>query len=155
MPSILTVQAFTATLGHPEIETEDTAAANLVFSNGALGIVYGTTASFPGQAARVEISGTKGAVILSEESFTVWQFANATEKDEEIRQRFSLSAVKSPTSDPSDIPFENHRRNIKAFLDAVESGEDFSISGAEARKSVALILAIYESAKKGKTIQFK
>ena len=56
MPPIESLQAFTATLGHPQIETEDTATAVLRYTNGALGVIYGTTASYPGQFRRFEIS---------------------------------------------------------------------------------------------------
>src|SRR6266851_1570922 len=57
------VQARTATLLH-EIEAEDTAAAILEFSSGALGIFHATTAAYPGYPRRVEISGSQGTVIL-------------------------------------------------------------------------------------------
>src|SRR4029077_5851210 len=57
------VQARTATLLH-KIEVEDTAAAILEFSSGALGILHATTAAYPGYPRRVEISGTEGTVIL-------------------------------------------------------------------------------------------
>ena len=40
-----------------------------------------------------------------------------------------------------------------AFLDAIESGEDFWIDGREARKAVEVILAIYESAKTQKPVK--
>ena len=56
-------------------------------------------------------------------------------------------------ADPAAITHENHTRNFKAFIDALESGEDFWISGQEARKAVEIILAIYKSAKKQKLVK--
>ena len=55
-------------------------------------------------------------------------------------------------ADPAAITHENHTRNFKAFLDALESGEDFWIDGREARKAVEVILAIYKSAKEQKPV---
>ena len=88
MAPIESLQAFTGKIGHPQIETEDTAVAVLRYTNGALGIVYGTTASWPGQFRRFEITGTKGTVVQLENSFTVWKFADEKPEDDDIRKRF-------------------------------------------------------------------
>ncbi|MBN1126308.1 MAG: Gfo/Idh/MocA family oxidoreductase [Sedimentisphaerales bacterium] len=147
------VQAYTATLGH-KIEAEDTAVAILRFPNEALGMIYGTTASWPGQFKRFEITGTRGTVVYLEDSFVVWQFADEREEDEEIRKRFGkIESKGGGVSDPAAISYQNHMKNFAAFLQALDSGCEFEISGVEARKSVELIQAIYASAKKGKIIQ--
>ena len=153
MPPIESVQAFTATLGHPQIETEDTAVAVLRYTDGALGVIYGTTASYPGQFRRFEITGTRGTVVQLEDSFTVWQFADEKAEDAQIRNQFSEIKSGGGVADPAAIPYENHTRNFKAFIDALETGRDFCISGAEARKAVEVILTIYKSAKEQKIIQ--
>ncbi|KPL20990.1 MAG: hypothetical protein AMJ75_10825, partial [Phycisphaerae bacterium SM1_79] len=151
MPPIESVQAFTAALGH-KIESEDTAAAAIRYTNGALGIIYGTTASYPGQFRRFEITGTKGTVINVENSITVWQFADEKPEDKEILEKFGQISGGGGVSDPAAISYENHTRNFKAFLDALEAGEDFWIDGREARKAVEVILAIYKSAKEKKPV---
>ena len=63
MPPVTDVKAFTATLAHP-MEAEDTVSAALRFEGGALGGVYATTASFPGRGKRIEITGTKGTIVV-------------------------------------------------------------------------------------------
>lgn len=153
MPPIESLQACTAKLGHPQIETEDTATAVLRYSNGALGVIYGTTASFPGQFRRFEITGTKGTVIMVEDSFTTWQFADETPEDEEVRKKFGEIEGGGGVSDPAAISHQNHTRNFQAFLDTLDSGEDFWIDGPEARKAVEVILAIYKSAKEQKPVK--
>jgi UDP-N-acetyl-2-amino-2-deoxyglucuronate dehydrogenase len=152
MPPIESVQAYTATLGH-KIETEDTAVAVLRYANGALGVIYGTTASHPGQFRRFEITGTKGTVVNVENSITVWQFAEERPEDKQVRQRFMKIQGGGGVADPAAISHENHTRNFRAFLDALETGEDFRISGPEARKAVEAILAIYRSAKEGRPVR--
>jgi predicted dehydrogenase len=153
MPPIESLQAFTATLGHPQIETEDTAVAVLRYTNGALGIIYGTTASYPGQFRRFEITGTKGTVVNVENSITVWQFADEKPQDKEVLKKFGKIEGGGGVADPAAITHQNHTRNFKAFLDALDSGEKFRIDGHEARKAVEVILAIYKSAKKQKPVK--
>jgi len=151
MPPIESVQAYTAALGH-EIETEDTAAAAIRYTDGALGIIYGTTASYPGQFRRFEITGTKGTVINVENSITVWKFADEKPEDKEILAKFGQISGGGGVSDPAAISYENHTRNFKAFLEALEADDDFWIDGREARKAVEVILAIYKSAKEQKPV---
>jgi len=152
MPPIESVQAYTATLGHT-MEAEDTAVAALRYTTGALGVIYGTTASFPGQFRRFEITGTKGTVINVENSVTVWQFADERPEDEQVRQKFMKIQGGGGVADPAAITHENHTRNFKAFLDSLEKGMDFWISGPEARKAVEVILAIYRSAKEKRLVK--
>ncbi|MEP7110411.1 MAG: Gfo/Idh/MocA family oxidoreductase [Ferruginibacter sp.] len=147
------LQAYTATLGH-KIEVEDTAAAVLKFKNNALGVIYGSTASFPGQFRRIEITGTKGTVIQVENSFKVWQFADPIADDNEILNRFSQIAGGGGVSDPGAIPFEPHAKNIVAFIDSIETGKTFEINGPEARKAVEIVLAIYAAARNNKPFTF-
>jgi len=154
MPPIESVQAFTATLGH-KIETEDTATAVVRYTGGALGMIYGTTASYPGQFRRFEITGTKGTIINVENSITVWQFADERPEDAEIRKRFTAIQGGGGVADPAAITHENHTRNFKAFIESLETGKDFWISGPEARKAVEVILAIYRSAKEGRLVKLR
>jgi UDP-N-acetyl-2-amino-2-deoxyglucuronate dehydrogenase len=153
MPPIETVQAFTCKLGHPQIETEDTAVAVLRYTNGALGMIYGTTASFPGQFRRFEITGTKGTIINVENSITVWQFADEKPEDADVLKKFGEIEGGGGVADPAAITHDNHTRNFKAFLEALETSEDFWIDGKEARKAVEVILAIYKSAKTQKPVK--
>jgi UDP-N-acetyl-2-amino-2-deoxyglucuronate dehydrogenase len=146
MGPIESLQAFTGTLAH-NIEAEDTGVAVLRFTSKALGIIYGTTASWPGQFRRLEITGTKGTVIQVENSFQVWQFADQTERDNEILKKHSAVQGGGGVSDPAAIPFEPHARNIAAFIEAVENDKPFELEAPEARKAVEIVLAVYSSAK--------
>lgn len=153
MGPVESLQSYTSTLAH-EIEVEDTAVAVLRFRNGALGIIQGMTSSFPGQFRRLEITGTKGTVIQEENSFRIWQFADQSERDNEIASRFAQITGGGGVSDPAAIPFEPHAKNISAFIGSVESGTPFQIEGREARKAVEIILGIYKSALEMKPFHF-
>ena len=154
MGPVDSLQAYVATLAH-QIEVEDTAAAILQFRNKALGVIYGSTASFPGQFRRLEITGTKGTVIQVENSLKVWQFADQTDDDNEILKSFSRIVGGGGVSDPAAIPFEPHAHNISAFVDSVETGKPFEVDGTEARKAVEIILAIYSSARERRPFYFR
>ena len=153
MGPVKSLQAYTATLGHT-IEVEDTATAILQFRNHALGMIFGSTASFPGQSRRLEITGTKGTVVQVENSFKVWQFADQTESDLNMTDKFGQTKGAGGASDPSAISFQLHAKNIAAFIESIESGTRFEIDGVEARKAVEIVLAIYAAANEKKTFYF-
>jgi UDP-N-acetyl-2-amino-2-deoxyglucuronate dehydrogenase len=154
MGPVKSLHAYKSTLVH-NIEAEDTAAAVLKFKNNALGFIYGTTASWPGQFRRLEITGSKGTAILVENSFKVWQFAEEMEEDKEILKKYGEIEGGGGVSDPAAIQFEPHARNIAAFIQSIEDNQPFEIDGPEARKSVEIVLAIYKSAKKKKIFRFE
>jgi len=153
MGPVESLQAYTATLAH-NIEVEDTAVCILRFKRGPLGMIYGTTASFPGQFRRLEITGTKGTVIQVENSFRVWQFSEPQDVDKEIVSESGIIEGGGGVSDPAAIPFEPHAKNISAFISSVGTGKPFEIDGREARKAVEIILAVYKSASEKKPFYF-
>lgn len=137
----------TATLVHA-IETEDTASAVLEFEHGALGVIQGATSTWPGEAARLDLRGEGGAITLSEGRITTWKLQDAD--DEEEKSMLALEQVAgSGSQDPTAITWELHRRQIADMLAAIHENREPIISGAEARKSVEIVRAIYLSAKWG------
>jgi UDP-N-acetyl-2-amino-2-deoxyglucuronate dehydrogenase len=102
------------------IEVEDTAAALLEFENGAFGTIHATTAAYPGYPRALAVTGTKGSI----------------EHSEPVRG--ALVADATP-----------HRRIIEDFIDAVKTNRRPACDGAEGRRSVAVIEAIYRSATSG------
>jgi predicted dehydrogenase len=154
MGPVESVQAFAGTVGHDRIEVEDNAVAALRFASGAFGVIEGSTAVYPGFLKRIELSGTRGSVVLEEESLRTWEFAEGRAEDEEIRERFSEKGDSGGgAADPGAISFEGHRRQFEDFLQALDSGRPPLVDGPEARKSVAIIEAIYESARDGRLVR--
>jgi predicted dehydrogenase len=144
------VFARTATLNH-QMETEDTAAALIDFESGGMGVIQGATSCWPGEPARVELHGTKGTITLEEGRITTWNLADAGEAEK--AEMLSLEAkLGSGSQDPMGISFEKHRRQILDMISAIENDHDPIIPGDEARKAVAIILAIYESSRTGQSV---
>lgn len=154
MGPVESVQAFTGTIGHQRIEVEDNAVAALRFRNGAFGVIEGSTSVYPGFLKRIEISGTRGSVILEEETLKAWDFAESLPEDEEIRKKFGAGAkTGGGAADPAAISFEGHRRQFEDLITSLEQGRSPLIDGREAKKAVEIIQAIYTSAKKGTTVR--
>ncbi|MBN2545921.1 MAG: Gfo/Idh/MocA family oxidoreductase [Spirochaetes bacterium] len=154
MGDVKYVQAFKGILGHKNIEVEDSAVASLEFENGSFGVIEGSTAIYPGFLKRIEISGTRGSAILEEEDIKFWKFLDENKEDELIRSRFDKkSNTQGGSADPAAISFEGHKRQFESFINSLRERKNPSPDAIESRKSVAIILAIYKSAEKGKKIK--
>lgn len=148
------VQAVSANIRHKNMEVEDTVVSTVKFSNGALGTIESTTAVFPGALKRIEIFGTEGTAILEENNFIEWKFLkedNATQEEEVIKEK--VNNPKGGASDPSGINILGHQKQIEDLIDSLESGRDPLIDGVEGRKSVEIVLAIYQSARTGEVVR--
>jgi predicted dehydrogenase len=137
------IYARTGTLVHA-IQTEDTAVAVLTYANGALGVVEGTTTAYPGLPARVELHGDHGTIVLTEGQVTRWDIEGAS--DEEKARAMGITPGATGAADPVAIGHEGHRRQIADIVDAIQAGRPPLVDGAEGRKAVEIIRAIYRSA---------
>lgn len=113
------VMGRTATRLHA-IAVEDTAAAILEFESGALGAIEASTAAFPGFPRRLEVTGTRGTIV------------------HEDPPRPAAVADATP-----------HRRVFEDFIRAIRTNGTPACDAREGRRSVAVIDAIYRSARSG------
>ena len=139
---VVRVQARTATQLH-KIEAEDTAAAILEFSSGALGIFYATTAAYPGYPRHVEITGTEGTVILEHDRIIAANLRNS--QSAAIESAPLDENLSSSTATVND--FRGHQSVLEDFLQAIQQNRAPACDGLEGRRSLALIEAIYRAAK--------
>ena len=142
------IAAETATLRH-RIEAEDTASATLRFASGALGTIQGTTAASQDWPARLEIVGTEGRAVLDGSALAVWQPSRLIE-DDELLGPDDLAATAG--WQPEESLGAGHARQWTAIRAALTAGKLPPVPGEEARKAVAIILAIYESATTGQPV---
>ena len=153
MGSVVEVSATTATLAHERIEVEDVATASLRFENGALGVIEATTAAWPGSFKKIEIHGSHGSATIEEESITQWQFAKKTSSDQKLLDEMAnKNETGGGAADPSAIGHAGHTAQFKDVIKAIKREETPLICGHEGRRSVEVILAIYQSAKTGKRV---
>ncbi|HEY0812909.1 MAG TPA: Gfo/Idh/MocA family oxidoreductase [Pseudonocardia sp.] len=148
------VFAYTACLAHERIEVEDTAVAVVKFASGALGIIHGTTAAYPGLDASLRVLGSKGSAVISDDELVF--FHENTDAAPEI-ERSEAMGVNQVTDDdklePEDLALGRaHRRQLADFVEAVTQGRPPRVGTADARRSLAVILAMYESAATGRPV---
>jgi UDP-N-acetyl-2-amino-2-deoxyglucuronate dehydrogenase len=141
----------TATLAH-EMETEDTASALLTFENGALGVIQGATSCWPGDRARVELHGDRGTIVIEEGQIARWELQDSSPEEKEAMLTLEQYDG-SGAADPMAIGFEKHRRQIVDLIETIHEGRPPAIQGAEARRSVEIIRAIYQSAESGRAVE--
>lgn len=123
------------------IEAEDTAVAILKFKNGALGIIEATTAVRPiDLEGSLSILGEKGTVEIG--GFAVneirhWNFTEKLASDETVKKDYSVN--------PPNVYGFGHLAYYEDIVDAILQNKKSLIDGFEGRKSLELILALYES----------
>lgn len=140
------VMAKTATLAR-RIETEDTGIAVLKFRSGALGVIEVTMLTYPRNLeGSITILGEKGTVKVGGTAVNRiehWSFADYDDDDKLIES--------TATNPPTVYGFghEGYYRNVVAVLRGQAKAET---DGRAGRKSLELILGIYESAKTGRDV---
>jgi predicted dehydrogenase len=139
------VGARTATRLHP-IEVEDTAAAVLEFESGALGIIEATTSSYPGYARRIDVSGSEGTLILEGDRLVATDLRGTADHPSTVPAQPPPENAASATVSDS-VP---HQRIFEDFIRAIRADAVPVCDAREARPSVAIIEAIYRSARSGK-----
>ena len=141
---VKSILAQTDTLHHT-IEAEDTASALLKFESGAQGVIMGATSCWPGDPARIEIHGDAGTIFLEEGRIVRWDLKDA-DADESARMLKLEAVTHNGSHDPTAIGIGGHRRQYQDFIAALNGESSPFVGGAEARKAVEIIHAIYKSA---------
>jgi predicted dehydrogenase len=153
MGQVTHIQGFTAMLAHQRIEVEDTAVACLRFAGGALGVLQATTSVYPGLPKTIAVHGDGGTVVIEQDDVLRWEFAKPTPEDDALRERFARkTGASGGSSNPAAISHVGHARQLTDFVRAIQSGGEPLVDGAEGRKAVEIILAVYESARMGRTV---
>ncbi|MFN0051816.1 MAG: Gfo/Idh/MocA family protein [Planctomycetales bacterium] len=153
MGDVAEVTGFTGTLAHERIEVEDTGVAAIRFRSGALGVMEATTSAFPGLLKKTEIHGTHGSAIIEQDDVLLWHFATPSRRDAALRKKFARRAGGGGgAADPKAISHAGHRDQLRDFVQAVQTGRPPLVDGKEGRKSVEIILAIYQAAKTGRAV---
>ncbi|CAM4101295.1 Gfo/Idh/MocA family protein [Zobellia roscoffensis] len=130
-----------------KIEGEDVGAALVNYANGAMGTITAGTALFPGYPERVEIYGEKGSIIMEGGKIIAWNIQG------ENTPILDSETLGSGAADPTAIGHQNHKIVLQDMVESIRESRNPMVDGAEARKSVALINAIYQSSREKKQVQ--
>jgi predicted dehydrogenase len=142
MGEVSSVFSYTDTLIH-KMEAEDVGVAVIRFKNGGLGIIEGSTITYPENIeGSLSIFGEKGSVKVGGTALNrkvFWKVDGQLEQESDMLSREAI--------DPPSVYGLSHREQIIEMINSVEEHRDPKTSGFEARKSLELVLALYESAR--------
>ncbi|MCQ9165428.1 Gfo/Idh/MocA family protein [Arthrobacter sp. STN4] len=133
------------------IEVEDTLAATLRFSSGAMAQFTASTALTPALGQRIAVTGASGATVSlleypegSEAVNDVWSVPGS-----------ELFAFPADVLDDVDLPSVNaalapfHTLQVADFVRAVQDGREPAVTGADALRSLRTLAAMYASLRSG------
>ena len=140
------VIAKTATLAR-RIEAEDTGVAVLKFRSGALGTIEVTMLAYPKNLeGSITILGEKGSVKIAGTAVNkveTWQFSDYDDDDK---------LIETATTNPPNVYGFGHEAYYRNVLKVLRGEAVPDTDGRAGRKSLELILGIYESAKTGREV---
>ena len=148
MGDVTSVFSYTTTLAH-KMEAEDVGVAVLQFKNGAIGSVEGSTVTYPENLeGSVALFGERGSVKVGGTALNrkaIWKIAGELEHENNLLRREQV--------DPPSVYGQSHQAVIADMISAIQDNRDSRTNGIEGRRSVALVLAMYESSRTGKPVQ--
>lgn len=133
------------------VETEDTAAVVVQFTNGALGIIEATTATRPVDLeGSLSILGERGTVVIggfAVNELVTWKFEQPIPSDESI--------VDQSKTMPDNVYGFGHQSFIENVIQTINGQGAALVDGLEGRKSIEVINAIYESVHTGREVSLR
>ncbi len=164
---VKTVYAQMRTAAHERIEVEDAVTATLTFANGAIGNLMATTSAYPGFPAYIGLHGTQGSAVIEGDELQLLAIKGRETIHGKTATAHALQiatgGTKSATAHAAAIPEapaapgawawgDAHRLQFADFIQAVRTGGTPLVDGIAGRSAVALINAVYESARTGRVV---
>ena len=141
--------------GH-KIETEDVTVSTVRFKNGALATFVSTTCAYPGVATEICLYGTKGSIEADADRLKLWKMQEPVddldEDEEEETMLESFGGGNRKAAAASDRLY-GHRHVVEDMILSVRDNRDPEVGPVEAMKSLAIIEAIYRSAREGRPVK--
>lgn len=141
--------------GH-QIETEDTTVSTVRFKNGALATFVSTTCAYPGISTEICLYGTKGSVEADADRLKLWKLQEPVgdlDEDEEEETMLADFGGGNRKAAAASARLYGHRHVVEDMILAVRDGRDPEVGPTEAMKSLAIIEAIYRSAREGRPVR--
>ncbi|QZY53468.1 Gfo/Idh/MocA family oxidoreductase [Leucobacter tenebrionis] len=136
------------------IEVEDTVSAVVTFESGAIATINATVSAAPSLGASIAVTGSSGATVEiaeypegSDATVEVW-----TVPGEEEAGSMLVTAGFQPSKTVNEVnaSLEGfHRLQLQDFVEAIREGREPTVTGKDALHSLAMIEAVYESARTG------
>lgn len=134
-----------------DIEAEDTAVVVMRFSNGALGVIEATTAARPTDLeGSISILGENGSVEIggfAVNEMKTWNFVASEPGDEDVLSKYSVN--------PPNVYGFGHQAYYEHVVGSIRSKLPHLVDGLQGRRSLELILAIYEAVETGREVHLR
>lgn len=140
------------------IEVEDSAAAVITFTSGAMATLEASTAASPSLGVQIRVTGETGASASltefpegSDGRVDLWAVSE-TISSEPAHPEGILANVDLATINGQLIP--HHTTQVRDFVQALRDGKEPAITGGDATKALRILLAVYESSRTGLPVRF-
>ena len=143
------VMAYTDRIQHPYLEAEDLGVALIKFSNGAYGIIEGTTNIYPKNLEEtLYIFGEKGtakAAGTSDNIIEEWLFEDGLDDPNDVKSKFR--------ENPPNVYGFGHTPLYADVIDAIKNHREPYVDAEAGKRALELVLAIYKSAAEHRPVQ--
>lgn len=148
------VYAYSGVHSHVNCETEDMTNALLKFSNGAEGMIH-TQTNFRGKNYDiVEINGTQGAVAVTLNTLSRWEFLPPEGSEEKWdAQSGATKPADAGAYEPELTLPDCPASAVEDAIRTIRGGSEPFCSGWEGIRPIAIGLALYESARLGQPVK--
>ncbi len=140
MGDVETIYGKVGTFTHENLEGEDNAVAVIKYKSGAIGVIEGSTSVQPAQSRRIELHGKNGSVTIDNNDVKI----SIGEEQQIEDKKVKTTGASSPLD---GFSIEPHKKQFESIVNAINANAAPSVSGEDSLKSLAIVLAIYESSK--------
>ena len=130
-------------------------------------MLHATTAAYPGLSARLQVHGDRGSAVIDNDLLTFFHRTPRGQPTEDraygsattsINQadgppRGVRAAAETASSNPGQLAADAHRLQYENFLAALSGEEPLRVDLETNRHSIAVITAVYESARTGRPVR--
>ena len=151
------VIAMTDNVGR-DVEVETLALSLVKFRSGARGVIEGSTLAYPELPQYLEIYGSRGTLTFDPRKVWRLDLIDPTPEEQAARQELLTRAESEATAKqneeppPAGTPIPSvdmgHGPVIADFVEAIRADRPPEVDGAEARRAIEIITAIYESGRR-------
>lgn len=165
MGEIEEVYGLQKNLNHPYIEAEDTALAIIKFKNGGIGNIIVSNSQKPGIFGKVHVHGKNGASVgVQTDGGAMFIAGMSNVLEPPVNDLWTIPGEESyldrwvredtelfNSIDPTVYYME---QQIKDYLEAMTTGREPLVTGADGRRTVELFTAIYRSTRDNMPVRF-